>query len=153
MTEPRAPSQGEIVTYVVLLLVLAPPLVLLFLSMKLMPQLVTLGVLALHAILDVVLRGSAARRCVAVPLVLLFFLGALVALCIQALLWISPPVTADGHPVMAVGQVFLGALFGLVGAALLGYFYFKRLRSARLEPILLHAIGAALLVAFLVDRL
>jgi hypothetical protein len=60
-----------------------------------------------------------------------------------------PAVTSDGHPVMPIGQAFLGIVVGVVAGAALTYFAALRaaVRDRHLERLVLHAIGAVVIVA------
>jgi hypothetical protein len=40
------------------------------------------------------------------------FVASGIYLCTSLALWAWPPVTADGHPVMAIGQAFIGIVAG-----------------------------------------
>jgi hypothetical protein len=62
-----------------------------------------------------------------------------------------PPVTADGHHVMPIGQALVGlAGGGVVGAALTFVALRPSRRDRRLERLLLHGVGAAVIVAAVV---
>ena len=42
----------------------------------------------------------------------------------------APPVTADGHGVMALGQVAVGLALGVVLGLLLTWFHFRKLKPS-----------------------
>jgi ammonia channel protein AmtB len=147
-------SNKNLVLYSVFLVLFAVPAFDLFTHMKWLPQVCILGLFLLYALLHLCLVRSPSRHHLAVPLVVLLFAGSAVDLFIRLLLWLSPPVTSDGHPVMAIGQVFGGLLIGIIAAGLLTYFYFWKLgRDPKLEAWVVHIIGGILLIAFLADRL
>jgi hypothetical protein len=134
--------------YPLLFLFLAAPAVALLVEMKEAPQWIAVGLFGLHALL------GRRRAPLSGPL-----LGALalvdgLALGVTGALWLWPALTPEGHPVMPVGQVFVGGLLGLLGAAAFLFFYLRSAaRERRMEGYLLDAIGAALLLALLLDRL
>jgi hypothetical protein len=68
---------------------------------------------------------------------------------------VAPPVTPDGHPVMAIGQAVTGIVLGGALGALVSFFAALRpsLRDRRLERRVLHGMGAALVVATIVTDL
>jgi hypothetical protein len=140
-------TRRDLVKHGLLLLVLAPTTVLLFSAMKLIPQLVAIGLFAMYAVLHAVVRAERSRRALAVPLLVVLFLAASWTIGVQGALWISPPRTPDGHPVMAIGQLFLGSVVAVLAAGVWCYVYFRRwIRNERLEAISIHVVGAALAV-------
>ena len=82
------------------------------------------------------------------------FVASGIYLCTSLALWAWPPVTADGHPVMALGQAFIGfvagSIAGIVVAVRGGLRHAQRDRSR--ERLVLHALGALLIVAVLTRR-
>ncbi|MEO7034664.1 MAG: DUF3592 domain-containing protein [Polyangiaceae bacterium] len=68
---------------------------------------------------------------------------------------VAPPVTPDGHHVMALGQALTGIVMGGALGALVSFFAALRpsLRCRRLERRLLHGMGAALVGAAIVTDL
>ena len=91
-------------------------------------------------------------------LTVLLWLGCFVAsgiyLCTSLALWAWPPVTSDGHPVMAIGQAFIGIVAGGIAGlavAVRGGLRHQR-RDRRHERLVLHAVGALLIVAVLTGR-
>jgi hypothetical protein len=61
---------------------------------------------------------------------------------------VAPPVTPDGHHVMPVGQAFVGLAGGCIVGAVLTFVALRpRWRDRRLERLVLHAVGAAVVVA------
>ena len=82
------------------------------------------------------------------------FVASAIYLCTSLALWAWPPVTADGHPVMAIGQVFIGivagSIAGIVVAVRGGLRHAQRDRSR--ERLVLHALGALLIAAVLTRR-
>ena len=67
---------------------------------------------------------------------------------------LAPPVTTDGHRVMAIGQAIFGIVAGSalgVGVAVLGSLR-SRTRDRRLERLVLHFWGALLIAAIVVHR-
>jgi hypothetical protein len=64
---------------------------------------------------------------------------------------VAPPVTADGHHVMPTGQAFVGLAGGsLVGGVLTFMALRPAWRDRQLERLLLHGIGAVVIVAAVV---
>ena len=67
---------------------------------------------------------------------------------------LAPPVTRDGHHVMAIGQALVGIVAG--GALGAGVAVFGSLRSRtrdrRRERLVLHLFGALLVAAFVIHR-
>jgi len=69
-------------------------------------------------------------------------------------LHVSPPVTPDGHRVMAIGQTLVGLVGGSAlgaGLAVLGSLR-SRTRDRRRERLVLHLFGALLIAAVVVHR-
>ena len=91
-------------------------------------------------------------------LTVLLWLGCFVVsgiyLCTSLALWAWPPVTPDGHRVMPLGQVFIGivsgGIAGLVVATLGSLRHVQRDRGR--ERLVLHAVGALLVVAAVTSR-
>ena len=104
-----------------------------------------------HALLSAGTRRSA-RSWPRDSLTALLWIGCFVAsgiyLCTSLALWAWPPVTPDGHPVMPLGQLFIGVVAGGVAGILVATW--GSLRHARRdrgrERLVLHAVGALLLV-------
>ena len=64
--------------------------------------------------------------------------------------WWSPAVTSDGHPVMPIGQLFVGVVGGTVVAGVAWLLYMRKMRRNRAgERHLVNAIGAVVLIAAL----
>jgi len=64
---------------------------------------------------------------------------------------VAPPVIPDGHHVMPMGQVFVGLVGGgMVGTALTFVALRPSWRNRRFERLLLHAIGALVIIATIV---
>ena len=69
-------------------------------------------------------------------------------------LHLAPPVTSDGHRLMAIGQVFVGSVAGSAlgaGVAVFGSLR-SRTRDRRRERLVLHLYGALLVAAVVVYR-
>jgi len=67
---------------------------------------------------------------------------------------LAPPVTPDGHRVMAIGQALLGIVAGGsfgAGVAVFGSLR-SRTRDRRRERLVLHLFGALLIAALVVHR-
>jgi hypothetical protein len=97
---------------------------------------------------------SGRKRPGVAPMILLLAFVATAALAFQLGVWLSPPVTSGGQPVMPIGHVLLSTFLGVVAAAILSWICWKRKRrNLLLEAWVLHGFGVALLVSFLVDRL
>jgi hypothetical protein len=65
-------------------------------------------------------------------------------------IWISPPRTPDGHPVMPIGQAALGLLVAVVSGVLLLVQYIRRWRhepARRTVSLLVHLAGVVTLAA------
>ena len=88
----------------------------------------------------------------------LLWIGCFVAsgiyLCTSLALWAWPPVTADGHRVMALGQAFIGIVAGgIAGVVVAARGSLRHAQRERIrERLVLHAIGALLIVAVLTSR-
>ena len=67
---------------------------------------------------------------------------------------LAPPVTRDGHPVMAIGQTIVGlAAGGALGAGVAVFGSLRsRTRDRRSERLVLHLFGALLVAAVVVHR-
>jgi hypothetical protein len=144
------------VRYALLLAVAAVPLVDVG-EIKPGPRAFAALVFVVHALLSIVTRGrerfgprdllTATLWCAC------FVVSGMFCLTLLALrLW--PPVTPDGHRVMAIGQGLVGVVVGGgLGAAvaILGSLR-SRHRDRRRERLVLHAFGALLIVAIVIDQ-
>jgi hypothetical protein len=64
-------------------------------------------------------------------------------------IWLAPARTADGHPVMPIGQAFIGLLAGALFGVVLLVLYLRRWRrppARRTVDLLLHLAGLLTLV-------
>ena len=65
-------------------------------------------------------------------------------------LLLAPPVTRDGHPLMAVGQTYFGTTGGAVAGSLLTFAALRRgWRDLTRERRVLHVLGAFVVAAAL----
>ena len=121
-------------------------------GIKFVPQLVILGFVVISGILQGIFWRKSFRRYLVAPLLVLMILGASLSSFLKLALWLSPPVTADGHPVMAIGQSFFGIGVGFLFWVLLSWLYFARLKpDVRHEAAWVWVFSLALSVAFIVD--
>jgi hypothetical protein len=121
------------------------------------PLAVAMFVFLVHGLLSLVTRRrarfwprdflSAALWCACFVVAGIFYLTLLA-------LHLWPPVTADGHRVMAIGQALVGMVVGgSLGAAVAVFGSLRsRNRDRRRERLVLHAIGALLIVAAVIHR-
>ncbi len=129
-------------------------LTLAYTGVKLIPQLVILGLIAVTGGLQGIFWEKAWRRYLVAPLIVLMILGASMVSFIQLGMWLFPPVTPDGHGVMAIGQTLGGIALGFLLCVLLSWFYFTRLKpDPRLEAIWVYITFVVLAVTFVVDYL
>ncbi len=139
--------------YLLFFAVAAAPLVIVS-HLKEAPLLILGGVFVAHAALSLGARGSErapVRDVLAAALLGLLLLMGSAFLLVSLALWIAPPFTSDGHPVMAIGQTFLGSAGGVVAGGLFTFAALRpRWRDRTLEGILLHVIGAAFVAAAIV---
>lgn len=88
----------------------------------------------------------------------LLWLGCFVAsgiyLCTSLALCAWPPVTPDGHRVMPLGQLFMGVVAGGITGIVVATWGSLRheQRDRGRERLILHAVGALLIVAALTNR-
>ena len=123
-------------------------------ALKPAPRAFVMALFVGHALLSAATR-RADRYWARDSLTAVLWIGCFVAsgiyLCTSLALWAWPPVTADGHPVMAIGQAFIGivagGIAGVVVATRGSLRHAQRERSR--ERLVLHAIGALLIVAVL----
>ena len=116
------------------------------------PLAIAIGAFGLHALLSLVTWRRdrlALRDALSVVLWLGCFVAAGVFFVTLAALRVWPPVTPDGHRVMAIGQTLVGLVGG--GAAGVGVAVWGSLRhparDRRRERLVLHAWWALLVVA------
>ena len=146
-------SAKNIALYVALFAFCAVPITAVFVSMKMVPQVLALALILVSIGLHLTIQRTNWKAHVLVPLLFLILLCAPVVALIQVLLWVAPPVTADGHPVMAIGQVVLGGGAGILLGLFLNYLYFFRgIRDFRLETWLVLSIACLCLMGFMLDR-
>lgn len=139
--------------YLLLFAVAAAPLVVAS-HVKEAPLLILGGIFVAYAALSLAARGAErapVRDVLSAALVGLLLLLGSAFLLVSLAVWVTPPLTADGNPVMAIGQTLLGSAGGVVMG---GLFTFAALRPCwrdrTLEGILLHVIGAAIVAAAIV---
>ena len=79
------------------------------------------------------------------------FVGSGIYLCTSLALRAWPPVTFDGHPVMPIGQLFIGTVAGgIAGLAVATQGSLRHdQRDRGRERLVLHAVGGLLVVALL----
>ena len=139
--------------YALLLLLAAAPLVGVG-SIKPAPLVVGACLFAAHGIVSLVTRSeerSTARDLLSAALLLGCFEVSAMFLTTSLAMVLAPPVTSDGHHVMPMGQVLVGiAGGGVVGVVLTFLALRPRWRDRRLERLLLHAVGAVVIVAAVV---
>jgi hypothetical protein len=137
---------AERARYVLWFAVLAAALGPTFRHVKEIPQTAILGLFALNAI-------SAARFTIA-PALLSLLANACASILVwgRVLLWCFPPVTTDGHPVMAVGQTFFSLLLGILCGLLITRWQLGTRRNLRLERWSLHLLGLVLFGAAILRR-
>jgi hypothetical protein len=118
---------------------------------------VAIVLFAVHALLSLVTRSFERfwpRDVLSAALWLGCFVVAGVFVVTLLALDVAPPMTPDGHRVMAIGQVMVGIVVG--GALGTGVAVFGSLRSRardrRRERLVLHLFGALLVVAVVVHR-
>ncbi|MGH8618513.1 MAG: hypothetical protein ACREUW_12555 [Burkholderiales bacterium] len=71
-----------------------------------------------------------------------------------AAVWIAPPVTADGHRVMPMGQVFLAFIGSTVLAPAAAFYYVKTGRAnVKTEAVVVRVLAAVMMVTALVVNL
>jgi len=142
--------------YALLLVIAAIPLLDVG-EVKPAPLAVAIALFALHGLLSLVTR-SFERFWPRDVLSAVLWLGCFVVAGIFAVtlvaLHLAPPVTPDGHHVMAIGQAVVGIVAG--GALGAGVAVFGSLRSRtrdrRRERLVLHLFGALLVAAVVVHR-
>lgn len=121
-------------------------------SVKLVPQLAVLGLFLVVGGLQCIFLRKRFRRYLVAGLIVLSFLGASLVSFVQLGLWLFPPVTADGHGLMPIGQAFGGIAFGFAFCVLLTWLYFARFEpDERLELAWTIVSLLALAVAFVAD--
>lgn len=147
-----APPMRSLI-HIALIACCAAPLTGAFVSLKLIPQVLILVLLYLSIALHQSVKEAPWKGRALAPSLLLILLCAPVVLLIQGLLWIAPPVTADGHPVMAIGQIASGGALGLLIGLLFNYLYFFRFtRDPRLETRMVCAVAFVFTSGFILDR-
>jgi hypothetical protein len=119
------------------------------------PLVLAASIFAAHGILSLVTRTKerSVPRDVLSALLLLgcFTVSAMFLLTTLAMV-VAPPVTPDGHHVMPLGQVFIGLVCGgVVGVALTYVALRPARRDRQLERLLIHAVGAVVMVAAVVE--
>ena len=142
--------------YALLFVVAAAP-VLEIGALKPAPRAFVAALFVAHALLTAGTR-RAERSWPRDGLTVLLWLGCFVVsgiyLCTSLALHAWPPVTPDGHRVMPLGQLFIGivsgGIFGLVVATWGSLRHEQRDRGR--ERLVLHAVGALLIVAVLTSR-
>ncbi len=118
------------------------------------PRAFVAGLFVVHALLSAGTRR--AERCwPRDALTALLWIGWFVAsgiyLCTSLALRAWPAVTSDGHPVMPIGQLFIGIVAGGIAGMVVATRGSLRQgqRDRGRERLLLHAVGALLIIAVL----
>jgi len=136
--------------YAVLFVIAAAPLVGVG-GVKPAPLVLAASLFALHGLVSFVSRRldrSTVRDALSALLLFGCFEASAMFLLTSLALVIAPPVTPDGHPVMAVGQAFVGLVGGGTVGAVLTFIALRPLqRDRRLERLLLHGVGVVVVVA------
>ena len=146
-------SIKKIILYIALIAFCAVPIMAIFVSMKLVPQVLILSFFLVSIALHLTIRRTSWKRNVLIPSLFFILLGASVIALIQVFLWIAPPVTGDGHPVMAIGQVVGGGAGGTLLGLFLNYLYFFRLgRDFKLDTWLVFSVAGLCFIGFMTDR-
>jgi hypothetical protein len=142
--------------YALLLVIAAIPLLDVG-EVKPAPLAVAIALFAVHGLLSLVTRSFERfwpRDVLSVALWLGCFVVAGVFVVTLVALRLAPPVTPDGHRVMAIGQTLVGIVAG--GALGAGVAVFGSLRSRtrdrRRERLVLHLFGALLVAAVVIHR-
>ena len=142
--------------YALLLVIAATPLLDAG-AVKPTPLAVAIALFAVHGLLSLITRSFERfwpRDILSAALWLGVFVVAGIFVVTLLALHLAPPVTADGHHVMAIGQVLVGIVAG--GALGAGVAVFGSLRSRtrdrRRERLVLHLFGALLVAAVVVHR-
>ena len=142
--------------YALLLVIAAIPLLGVG-EIKPAPLAVAIALFAVHGLLSLVTRSFERfwpRDVLSAALWLGCFIVAGVFVVTLVALRLAPPVTPDGHQVMAIGQALVGIVVG--GALGAGVAVFGSLRSPtrdrRRERLVLHLFGALLAAAVVVHR-
>lgn len=142
--------------YALLLVIAAIPLLGVG-EVKPAPLAVAIALFAVHGLLSLVTRTFERfwpRDVLSAALWLGCFVVAGVFVVTLLALHLAPPVTLDGHQVMAIGQALVGIVAG--GALGAGVAVFGSLRSRtrdrRRERLVLHLFGALLVAAVVVHR-
>ncbi len=146
-------SSRKIALLIALFVFLAGPLTAAFIHLKFLPQILILSLLFSSIGLQLTVNEAPWRRYVFAPSIFLILLFAPVVTLIEGFLWIAPPFTADGHPVMALGQVAAGAGLGVLIGLFINYRYFFRLaRDSRMDTWMVCAVATSCSIGFLLDR-
>ncbi len=126
-------------------------------ALKPAPRVFVAALFVAHALLSAGTRGSD-RSWPRDGLTVLLWSGCFVASGISLCTWLAlcawPPVTPDGHRVMPLGQAFVGIVAGSIAGlvlALRGSLRHQRRDRGR-ERLVLHAVGALLIVAAVTSR-
>ena len=142
--------------YALLLVIAAIPLLDVG-EVKPAPIAVAIALFAVHGLLSLVTRSFERfwpRDVLSAALWLGCFVVAGIFMVTLLALRLAPPVTPDGHRVMAIGQALVGIVAG--GAFGAGVAVFGSLRSRtrdrRRERLVLHLFGALLVAAVIVHR-
>jgi len=121
------------------------------------PIAVAIALFAVHGLLSLVTRSFEhfwPRDVLSAALWLGCFVVAGIFVVTLLALRLAPPVTPDGHRVMAIGQALLGIVAGGsfgAGVAVFGSLR-SRTRDRRRERLVLHLFGALLVAAVVVHR-
>ena len=142
--------------YALLLVIAATPLLYVG-AVKPAPLAVAIALFAVHGLMSLVTRSFERfwpRDVLSAALWLGCFVVAGVFLVTLVALRLAPPVTPDGHQVMAIGQTLVGIVAGGAlgaGVAVFGSLR-SRIRDRRRERLVLHLLGALLVAAVVVHR-
>lgn len=123
-------------------------------ALKPAPRALVAALFVAHALLSAGTRHSD-RSWPRDALTVLLWLGCFVVsgiyLCTSLALRAWPPVTPDGHRVMPLGQVFIGIVAGGIAGIIVATWGSLRheQRDRGRERLVLHAVGALLIVAIL----
>ena len=126
-------------------------------ALKPAPRALVAALFVGHALLSARTR-HAERSWLRDGLTALLWIGCLVVsgiyLCTSLALRAWPPMTSDGHPVMPIGQAFVGSVVGGIAGLVVATQASRRgdQRDRRRQRLVLHAVGALLLVAVLTNR-
>lgn len=124
-----------------------------FFKVKPEGQAIITGVMAFFSIMGLLLKDPIQDLMMKLIIFIVFTSASIIAVFLLAI-WISPPVTPDGHPVMPLGQLFVSFPIGIVLSLIMCFLYFKKIRIDRkLESYLLLGFTSILLIELMFDYL